>query len=267
MTTPAPIATATSVTKLDASHRGVVLVAGSHGGIFAAYLAAKAGVRAVILNDAGIGFEEAGVAGLGYLAAIGTAAATADCMSARIGDGADMLARGRISRANALAAALGVAPGMACAVAAERLRGAAPATKPPPAYAEGRFKLADGDPEIWGADSTSLTLDEDAGRILIIGSHGALLGGKPETALKPAARAAVFHDAGIGIDGVGVTRLPALDARGIAGATVAHASARIGDARSLWSTGVLSRVNAEAVSAGATPGMGVPDFAALFVRR
>src|SRR5262245_60888327 len=43
----ASVVTSTSVTRLDASHRGVVLVAGSHGGIFAAWLAARAGVRAV----------------------------------------------------------------------------------------------------------------------------------------------------------------------------------------------------------------------------
>ncbi len=262
-----PVVSATSVTKLDASHRDVVLVAGSHGGLYAAWLAARAGVRAVILNDAGIGFEEAGVAGLAMLGRIGIAAAAVDCMSARIGDGTDMLARGRISRANAPAAALDITAGMACREAAERLRAAAPATKPPPAYAESRFVLAAGPIEVRGVDSVSLAAPEDAGHVLVCGSHGALLGGKPETALGPAARAAVFHDAGIGIDGVGVTRLPALDVRGIAAATVAHTSARIGDARSLWATGVLSRVNATAAAAGAKPGLRVPDFATLFVRR
>ena len=53
-----------SVTKLDARHRDVVLVAGSHGGVIAGFLAARAGVRAVILNDAGVGRDQAGISSL-----------------------------------------------------------------------------------------------------------------------------------------------------------------------------------------------------------
>ncbi|MGH8709687.1 MAG: hypothetical protein ACREVD_16700, partial [Burkholderiales bacterium] len=85
---------ADSVTELDDRHRGAVLVAGSHGGRIAAYYASRAGVHAVILNDAGIGREEAGVAGVAALEQIGMAAAAADCATARFGDGADTLARG-----------------------------------------------------------------------------------------------------------------------------------------------------------------------------
>ena len=55
--------------------------------------------------------------------------------------------------------------------------------------------------------------------------------------------AAFFNDAGGGKDGAGWSRLPALDARGIASATVSCHTARIGDGRSTYETGVLSRVN------------------------
>ena len=48
----------------------------------------------------------------------------------------------------------------------------------------------------------------------------ALLGGKPETAVKYDVFAALYNDADFGIDDAGISRLPALDARGIAGATV-----------------------------------------------
>ena len=260
----AAIRIADSVTALDASHRGVVLVAGSHGGLVAAWYAARAGVRAAILHDAGIGLDDSGIAGLALLAGIGTAAAAIDGMSARIGDGADVLRRGRISRVNPIAARLGVAAGMPCAEAAELLRDAPAATGAPPVHEEGRVLLDAGPPQIWGCDSIGMTVAEDAGRILVIGSHGGLHGGDPASALGPAARAAVFHDAGIAADQSGTTRLPALAARGIAAATVAHTSARIGDARSLWATGTLSRVNATAASAGATIGMRVPEFAARF---
>jgi hypothetical protein len=112
-----------------------VLVAGSHGGIVAAYLGAKAGAHALILNDAGIGKDRAGIAGLAWLEQIGMAAAAVDCMSARIGDGADTLAHGVISHANRDAAACGVVPGQSCREAAERLRGAAAPRAEPPHYA------------------------------------------------------------------------------------------------------------------------------------
>jgi len=105
-------------------------------------------------------------------------------------------------------------------------------------------------PEIRGLDSVGMVTAEDAGCILVIGSHGGLHGGRPESALTVDAFAAVFHDAGRGKDGASVTRLPVLAQRGIPAATVDYRTARIGDARSLWSTGVLSVVNAVAAARG-----------------
>jgi len=261
----AGVETAESVTALAASARGAVLVAGSHCGAIAAFLAAAAGVRAVILNDAGVGKDRAGIAGLAYLDAIGMAAAAVSHLTARIGDGADALRRGRISHANRAAQALGVAAGMQCRDAAERLRRAPAARAAPPPYAEGRYLLrhAAGEPEVWGLDSIGKLVAADAGRILVIGSHGALHGGRAESALGVDARAAVFNDAGVGIEGVGITRLPVLAERGIAAATAACESARIGDARSMWATGLLSHVNAPAARLGAAPGMSVVEFAAV----
>jgi hypothetical protein len=95
----------------------------------------------------------------------------------------------------------------------------------------------------------------------VTGSHGALVGGRPENALRVDALAALFNDAGIGAAGVG--RLPALDERGIAAATVACDSARIGDGRSTYFDGVLTRVNRTAEAAGARPGMAARRFVEL----
>ncbi len=254
------IVTADSVTALGPEVRGAVLVAGSHGGRIAGSYAAKAGAHAVILNDAGIGKDGAGIAALDALETIGMAAASAAHSSARIGDGADMLARGRISHANAQARRCGVAAGMPVRDAAVLLCTAAAPQSAPPDYSEGRTRLADGPPEVWGLDSLGLLLDEDAGRILVIGSHGALHGGRPESALRVAARAAVFNDAGIGADGAGLTRLPALDARAIPAATVDCMSARIGDCRSMWATGRLSALNEAAARCGALRGQSVVAF-------
>jgi hypothetical protein len=263
-----PIIAEPSVTKLDARHRDAVLVAGSHGGVIAGFLAAKAEVRAVILNDAGVGRDRAGISSLPYLEKIGMAAATVSHMSARIGEGADMLARGVITHANAIAARLGVRAGQRCAEAAELLRGAPAAHAPPPPYEEARFPIREtpGEPAVWGLDSVSLVSPEDKQRILVIGSHGGILGGKPETAMKHDAIAA-FNDAGVGADGAALTRLPPLDARGIAAVTVDCMTARIGDARSSWETGVLSHANAAAKKLGATAGMSTQDFVARVIER
>lgn len=255
------VVVAESVTELGPEVRGAVLVAGSHAGVIAAYYAARAGARAAILNDAGVGKDAAGVAGLAYLDAIGMAAAAVAHASARIGDGADTLERGVVSRVNASAAACGVTPGMTCRDAAARLRAAPAPRGDPPPYSEGRCLVRAGEAarEIWALDSVGMLEAADAGRVLLIGSHAALHGGRIESALAVPAHACAFHDAGNGA--AGVTRLPALAARGIPAVAVDGATARIGDGRSMWETGIVARVNDAAARIGAAPGMTAREFA------
>jgi uncharacterized protein YunC (DUF1805 family) len=264
--TLAPIVTADSITRIADEAAGAVVVNASHGGVYAAYLAAKLGVAAAIFNDAGVGRDRAGVGGLDYLEALGIPAATIGHDTARIGDGGDMLARGSITHANPLAMALGVRPGMACRDAAAALQRAEPVQQAPPPAIEGAFLVVDERPLVWALDSASLVLPEHKEAIVITGSHGGLLGGRPETALKYDVRAAFYNDAGIGIDEAGVSRLPALDRRAIAAATVSAASARIGDARSSYEDGILSRVNARAAALGLAPGMTARDAVTLLRR-
>src|SRR5215472_11188106 len=90
-----------SVVKLPAEADGAVVIGGSHAAVYAAYMSAKHGCRAAIHHDAGIGKDEAGVAGLAYADRLGMAMAAVATASARIGDGQDLYARGLISRANA----------------------------------------------------------------------------------------------------------------------------------------------------------------------
>lgn len=250
-----------SITDADADHRGRVVVSGSHGGLYSGYLAAKAGLRAVVLNDAGGGLAGAGVAGIHALDQAGMAAAAVSHLSARIGDAGDMTARGVISTVNVIAADLGVTSGMTCAEAAERLAHAALPTGRLSPVDEGRRLITrDGGPDMVLVDSASLVMAEDVGRIVITGSHGGLVGGDPARALKTAADLAVFNDAGGGIEDAGLTRLPALDARTIPAVTVAHTSARIGDAASAWETGVISHANAAAAALGARSGDRLRDW-------
>src|SRR5207302_4256 len=108
------------ITRVGPDASGAVVVNASHGGVYAAYLAAKLHAAAAIFNDAGIGRDRAGIGGLDYLQEFGIAAATVGHDTARIGDGADMMASGVITHANALAASLGVSPGQSCREAAAR---------------------------------------------------------------------------------------------------------------------------------------------------
>ncbi len=201
------------------------------------------------------------------------AAATVAHTSARIGDGADSLARGVISHANQCAQAAGVAAGMLAAEAAARLVRAPAPHAPAPPYAEGRWLLTKRNGiEVWALDSVGKLVPEDAGRILLIGSHGALHGGRRDSALNlhgapVAARAAIFNDAGGGADGAGITRLAELDARGISAATVSHTTARIGDGRSMWETGFISQTNSLASRQAAVTGGRAADWIAALTAR
>lgn len=243
---------APTATKIPAEAQENVLVCGSHGGTYAGYLVARAGVRAVVLNDAGVGLDEAGIATLAYGDALGMAVATVAHSSARIGDAEDMLARGIISYANVAAAATGVVAGMACEQACSCLRNAPLPRGEPAAYEEARSVLgvnAHG-LGIVCVDSASLVSKDDVGQVVLTGSHGGVVAGQRGLAIRSAVAAAFYNDAGVGIDEAGVSRLPVLDERGIAAATVAATSARIGDARSSYETGILSRVNESAERLG-----------------
>jgi hypothetical protein len=257
---PVPSAIVTdSVTTLGPDARGRAALAASHGGIYAAHLAARAAVKGVILCDAGVGRERAGIGGLSYLDRLGVPAAAVGHRSARIGDGADCAARGVISHVNALALELGVLVGMTAHQALDILAAAdlAPSREPPP-IEETRRTIEDAALSgiaVHALDSASLVTPDDAGSIVVTGSHGALQGGRPATALKVAVFAALFNDADFGADNAGISRLPVLDARGIAGATVSAWSARIGDGLSTYRDGFVSAVNATAMRYGAEIGM------------
>lgn len=264
-----PVITLDSVTHLQDDHRGAVAYCASHGGLYAGYWAARMGIGAVILNDAGIGRERAGVAGLGLLGDLGVAAAAVSHRSARIGDGADGIERGVLSAVNGPAAAAGIAVGMASREALEVLARRAPGPSPAPKpLAEARVEEPGGGRhgiKVVIMDSVSLVTPEDAGHIVVSASHGGLLGGRAETAVKYPVFAAVYSDADRGIDEAGVSRLPALDGRGIAGACVSAFSARIGDGRSVFEDGYIAALNETALAAGGEIGQSCRAFVAAMV--
>jgi hypothetical protein len=258
-----------SVTHFSADSRGQAAIAASHGGIYAAYLAANAGVKAVILCDAGVGREQAGIGGLDWLEKLGVPAAAIGHRSARIGDGKDCARRGVITFANKRAMFFGVAPGMRAREALDRLdREKLPPCPAPPKSEERRFRLNEAEANsmrVHAIDSAGLVLPEDEGHIVLTGSHGALLGGKAETAIKIPVFAAIYNDADFGIDDAGIARLPVLDARGIAGACVSAWSARIGDGQSTYHDGFITAVNARARACGGEIGISAKELTARLV--
>ncbi|MEL7468793.1 MAG: hypothetical protein AAFN27_10080 [Pseudomonadota bacterium] len=249
-----------SITDAGPDAAGAVIVSGSHGGLYPAVVASRAGARAVIFNDAGGG---AGTAGVDALARVGMAAAAVDCFSALIGSAEDMVANGVLSHVNETAADLGLSAGRSVFEAVAILESAPVPSGQLEKIAEARSDVTlETGPICLLVDSASLVAPEDTGRIIITGSHGGLIGGDPARALKAEARLAVFNDAGIGKDRIGVSRLPALEARGVAALTVAHTSARIGDAQSALETGVISAANKAAQDLGAADGQALATFLA-----
>ena len=116
--------------------------------------------------------------------------------------------------------------------------------------------------EVILVDSASLIETGDTGKIVVTGSHGGLLGGKRQTAVKHLVFAAIFNDAGVGCDRAGISRLPALDAANIAGATVSAWSERIGDAHSSYADGYVSAVNRRGEGLGGEVGLSCRELVA-----
>jgi hypothetical protein len=260
-----PVTCADTVTRLDVQHRGKVLIGGSHGGKYAGYLAAKAGVRAVILHDAGVGKDSAGIGSLAYLDNLGIPAATVDYRTARIADGKDQLARGIISHVNKIASALDCRVGQSCTSCSEQMTFAREWSGEVPPFGESRFLLKQYNNRvglnIWGIDSVSLLNDSDKNQVVITASHGGVLGGGQSDSIIGPPLAVAFNDAGIGADESGIASLPVLEREGVMAVTVGHLTARIGDARSAWDSGKVSRVNLLAKAAGILPGDDLPTFA------
>ncbi len=107
-----PLRVVDSITEAVGDGAGAVVVSGSHGGVSAARFAIQAGVRLAVFNDAGVGRDGAGIAGLALLQAAGIAACTVSHDSARIGEARSTLDDGVISHANPRAEALGARAGV-----------------------------------------------------------------------------------------------------------------------------------------------------------
>lgn len=110
-------------------------------------------------------------------------------------------------------------------------------------------------------DSIAYATPRMAGAVIVSGSHGGLSAARFAVDARP--RLVVFNDAGGGLDDAGVSGLHWLGEQGIAAAAVGHMTARIGEARSTLSDGVVTRVNAPAAALGVRCGMRCEEAVAV----
>ncbi len=97
-------------------------------------------------------------------------------------------------------------------------------------------------------DSITKVSKDDEGQVVVSASHGGSSSG--EFALEVPLKAVFFNDAGVGKEGAGIAALQMLQAHSVAGGTVSHLSARIGDSQDMWDHGVISHLNDAARSLG-----------------
>jgi hypothetical protein len=114
-------------------------------------------------------------------------------------------------------------------------------------------------------DSISLITSQDRSAVVVSGSHGGAISGAFAGMHPPAL--VFFNDAGGGKNGAGVASLANLDLVGIPAATIAHVSARIGDALDGWHNGTVSRANGCAALGGVETGQSVRQAVEVFAMR
>lgn len=100
----------------------------------------------------------------------------------------------------------------------------------------------------------------DSGCIAVSGSHGGVSSARYALAARPLL--SIFNDAGGGKDDAGFAALALLQSQGLAACTVAHGSARIGDAQSTLNDGPINHVNAAAALLGIAAGQRCADAVA-----
>ena len=128
-----------------------------------------------------------------------------------------------------------------------------------------KVRLPDTTIPVFLLDSVTEGGEEQTGQVVVTGSHGGASAARYALRYRPLL--VVFNDAGIGKDEAGVAGLGILEEAGLAAVAVAHTSARIGEARDTWESGVISRANAPARALGLMPGLSVREALACLARR
>ena len=238
-----------------------VVVPASYVGVLPARMMAVHRPRGVIGHDACVGKDGAGIAGLWYLEALGIPAATADGMSAEMGNGADLWEHGVVSRVNYPAERCGVRPGMAVTEAARLLRDVDPDDVE--VGNKVRREVVEEHPSgrrIVVTDSIVWAYPEDARRsVLVTAGHTGRSGASFLLEADP--WGFICHDGGMSKNRSGITGLQTTALHGLPGATVDGDTSPIGDAFAAWAIGRISARNEPAAALGVEVGMTVAEAA------
>jgi hypothetical protein len=247
-----------------------VLIHGAYMAEAVAVSLLRRGLRGIIGVDAGIGRNDAGVAGLAVADRHGVPAGAVSVYSCEMCAGRSVWQDGVISRVNETAAALGAEPGQGVAAVAERMlrAGAGQKREVTSRLPEAPQRLAETPGGVvWGCWSMSLIREPHPRDVFCVGTpvdttmtvymyrHGT----------RPAG--VIGSDGGFGRGQMAVAGLAILERMGIACAAVSHLSADLGDGASIYRDGRITKANRQAVSAGVAPGMAATEAAALLLAR
>ncbi|MFZ4515140.1 MAG: carboxymuconolactone decarboxylase family protein [Acidimicrobiia bacterium] len=249
-----------SMRYVDARNGSDVVVASSYLGVLPARLAAPHTPRAVIGHDGCVGKDGAGIAGLGYLEALGIPAATAAGMSAELGNGPDLYEHGVISYMNILAERLGVTEGMSVRDAAQVLLNGDIADTTPGTRIRREVMESHDDRAVVVTDSIVFALPEDHGRnVLVTAGHTGRSGASFVKEVMP--WGFISADGGRAKNDSGISGLQTTEELGIPGATYDVFTAPIGDACKAYADGRISALNAHAHARGVYIGQPVREAA------
>ncbi len=259
------IVTMDSARYVDARNVNDVVVPASYIGVLPARMMAVHRPRAVIGHDACVGKFGAGIGGLWYLEALGIPAATADGMTAEMGNGEDLYAFGVISHVNYVAEICGVEIGMSVPEAAALLLKNDPADtevgnkirrEVVETHPSGR-RVVVTDSIVWAYPE-----DEDTS-VLVTAGHTGRSGAKFLLEAKP--WGFICHDGGMSKNRSGIAGLETAQDAGLPGACIDGTTAPIGDAFLGYAMGLISACNDDAADRGVRIGMTVKEAAHLLV--
>ncbi len=264
-----------SLGDLKPDNTSPILVCGSHcgdNGTFARKLK-DCRVKAVFLNNAGIGKNRAGISGLSHYAAEGILACAVDNYSAEIGVAADTWAGGIISHTNTLADEAGVRAGVSVQEAVAGIipiidnlsstqvnRGSESSvaeTKESKSGLKKQTRAVIAGVSITVTDSITFLNESNSGDVVVCGSHGGVSAG--HYALKHGLKAVFFNDAGIGKNNAGTKSLDTLSDAGIVACTVDCMSAEIFNGQDILDNGIISVCNELAKERGIRVNMSVRE--------
>lgn len=238
-----------------------VLVCASHcgdNGTFARKLK-NCHVKAVFLNNAGIGKNQAGISGLVHYEAENILACAVDCNSAEIGVARDTWESGIISHTNNLAVKAGIQTGDSVQEAVAKIINLI--DLPSSIQINKHFESTVNEKKestgkvdlkkqiqiqiegvsITVTDSITFLNENNAGDIVVCGSHGGVSAG--HYAQKHSLKAVFFNDAGIGKNNAGIKGLDGLNDAGIIACTVDCMSAEIFNGQDTLENGIITVCN------------------------